>query len=352
MKEDFLFSSAQRRGVILLLLLSFFYISYLYLRNNWSPTLEPIEVIESQWLPKISKVKIIVPVQRNPNYWKNKDWELLGFSKKKIQLIKNYKSKLKTFNSKEQLFSCYAFNNKNKLMLDTIVKFPKIKSEDVILKSFLLIKSSSNPDYNLNRIFDTIFFQFKKNKYSYYLRNNLENMETLNSPKYENSYSSTVVEVNPKKLKVIISNRKKNRNIFKNIKPNLLVCINTSDTVSWKKIKGIGSKRALQIIKYRDLLGGFQNLDQIKEVYSINDSLFDSFKDVLIIKDSTLSCLNINLSTVEELKKHPYINWNIANSIVSYRNQHGQYVSLDELLKIRILNNEIYLKIVSYLTVK
>ena len=68
MKEDFLFSSAQRRGVILLLLLSFFYISYLYLRNNWSPNLEPIEVIESQWLPKISKVKIIVPVQRNPNY--------------------------------------------------------------------------------------------------------------------------------------------------------------------------------------------------------------------------------------------------------------------------------------------
>ena len=142
------------------------------------------------------------------------------------------------------------------------------------------------------------------------------------------------------------------RNKFKNITQKLLVSINTSDTISWKKIKGIGSKRAFQIIKYRDLLGGFQNLDQIKEVYSINDSLFDSFKDVLTIKDSTLRCLNINLSTVEELKKHPYINWNIANSIVSYRNQHGQYVSLDDLLKIRILNNEIYLKIVSYLTVK
>jgi competence ComEA-like helix-hairpin-helix protein len=297
-------------------------------------------------------VKIIVPVQRNPNYWKNKDWELLGFSKKKIQLIKNYKSKLKNFNSKEQLYNCYAFSEKNKLLLDSIVKFPKIKTEEVILKSFLLIKSGSIPDYNLNRTFDTIFFQFKKNKYSYYLRNNLENMETLNSLKHENSYSSTVVAVNPKKLKVIISNRKKNRNKFKNITPKLLVSINTSDTISWKKIKGIGSKRAFQIIKYRDLLGGFQNLDQIKEVYSINDSLFDSFKDVLTIKDSTLRCLNINLSTVEELKKHPYINWNIANSIVSYRNQHGQYVSLDDLLKIRILNNEIYLKIVSYLTVK
>ena len=324
----------------------------MYLRNNCSQTLEPIEIIESQWLPKISKVKIIVPVQRNPNYWKNKDWELLGFSKKQIQLIKNYKSKLKNFNSKEQLYNCYAFSEKNKLLLDSIVKFPKIKTEEVILKSFLLIKSGSIPDYNLNRTFDTIFFQFKKNKYSYYLRNNLENMETLNSFKHENSYSSTVVAVNPKKLKVIISNRKKNRNKFKNITPKLLVSINISDTISWKKIKGIGSKRAFQIIKYRDLLGGFQNLDQIKEVYSINDSLFDSFKDVLTIKDSTLRCLNINLSTVEELKKHPYINWNIANSIVSYRNQHGQYVSLDDLLKIRILNNEIYLKIVSYLTVK
>ena len=59
MKEDFLFSSAQRRGVILLLLLSFFYISYLYLRNNCSQTLEPIEIIESQEIvlvfPKISQ---------------------------------------------------------------------------------------------------------------------------------------------------------------------------------------------------------------------------------------------------------------------------------------------------------
>ena len=54
-----------------------------------------------------------------------------------------------------------------------------------------------------------------------------------------------------------------------------MVVINVSDTTSFKKIKGIGSKRAVQILKYRNLLGGFISVNQLKEVYSINDFLFE-----------------------------------------------------------------------------
>ena len=100
------------------------------------------------------------------------------------------------------------------------------------------------------------------------------------------------------------------------------------------------------------MLSGFISVNQIKEVYSINDSLFDSIKDFLIIKDSTLKQININLCSIKDLNRHPYIKWNIANSIINYRNQYGLYSSLEKLLKIHIIDQEIYFKIVSYLTIK
>ena len=57
-------------------------------------------------------------------------------------------------------------------------------------------------------------------------------------------------------------------------------------------------KRVSQITKYRQLLGGFININQIKEVYSINDYLFESIKDCLVVKDSTLKQVKINLCSV------------------------------------------------------
>ena len=119
------------------------------------------------------------------------------------------------------------------------------------------------------------------------------------------------------------------KNFPKTTPQAFVVAINVSETTSFKKIKGIGSKRAVQILKYRNLLGRFISVNQIKEVYSINDSLFESIKDFLIIKDSTLKQININLCSIKDLNRHPYIKWNIANSIINYRNQHGLYNSLD-----------------------
>ena len=100
------------------------------------------------------------------------------------------------------------------------------------------------------------------------------------------------------------------------------------------------------------MLGGFISVNQPKEVYSINDSLFESIKDFFIIKDSTLKLININLHSFKDLNRHSYIKWNIANSIINYRNQYGLYSSLEKLLKIHIIDQEIYFKIVSYLTIK
>ena len=55
---------------------------------------------------------------------------------------------------------------------------------------------------------------------------------------------------------------------------------------------------------------------------------------------------------VDSLKKHPYINWNLANAIVEYRNQHGPYHTIEKIKSIHLVNDEIYLKIAPYLTTR
>ena len=52
--------------------------------------------------------------------------------------------------------------------------------------------------------------------------------------------------------------------------------INGADSVELTKLYGIGPAFASRIMKYRNLLGGFYALGQLKEVYGINDSIFSS----------------------------------------------------------------------------
>lgn len=59
--------------------------------------------------------------------------------------------------------------------------------------------------------------------------------------------------------------------------------INSADTTLFKSLPGIGEVYALRIIKYRKLLGGFVEIDQIKEVYGIKNELFIELKPYLTI---------------------------------------------------------------------
>ena len=305
----------------------------------------------SEVIVNSKEFKIQIPVIKNPNSWDNDDWTLLGFSNKQIRIINNYKFKIDSFKTKKQMFSCYAFSDNHKKMLDTIVEFPKSIEEKINLKSFLFIISELKPNYELNKSFDTIYYQQKGGRFYYYLLSSLKNKKQLKSSKWWSDKYQKVVNLDINLLKIIIPKKPDEKKQSLRIHNNFVLNINLSDTSQWKHLKGIGSKRASQVVKYRNLLGGFNNLEQVKEVYSISDSLYNSFSKFLNIKDSSINQININTCSVNQLKRHPYIKWNIANSIVSYRKQHGFYKSLNELLKIHIISDELYIKIVSYLTI-
>lgn len=126
--------------------------------------------------------------------------------------------------------------------------------------------------------------------------------------------------------------------------------INTADTSAFIGLPGIGSKLATRIVNFRDKLGGFYAVDQIGEIFGLPDSTFQRIKQYLKLENTDVRKININTATVDELKAHPYIKWNIANPIVNYRHQHGSFSNIEDLKKIMNLTDEMYKKIAPYLT--
>ena len=125
--------------------------------------------------------------------------------------------------------------------------------------------------------------------------------------------------------------------------------INTADTSALIELPGIGSKLAMRIINFRDKLGGLYSPEQIRETYGLADSTFEKIKSYLHVNVPAKK-INVNTATKDELKQHPYIKWNLANAIVEYRTQHGNYKSFEDLNNILIMDEATLNKLSHYLS--
>ena len=130
----------------------------------------------------------------------------------------------------------------------------------------------------------------------------------------------------------------------------VMVELNSADSVQLDRLKGIGSSFSKRIIKYRNILGGYISKEQLLEVYGFDQDKLNLIKDNISVDASFITRININTASLDELKKHPYIKYNLAQLIINYRKQHGNYKSLNELKKLDLITNEVYDKIVPYLT--
>ena len=133
---------------------------------------------------------------------------------------------------------------------------------------------------------------------------------------------------------------------------NKPVDINIADTITFTELPGIGSRLASRIVKFRDKLGGFFRIEQVAETYALPDSTYQKIKGRLVLRDPSLKHININTATMEELKAHPYIRYGLANAIVQYRTQHGPFSAASEIRKIMTVTDEIYNKVLPYLSVE
>jgi competence protein ComEA len=130
------------------------------------------------------------------------------------------------------------------------------------------------------------------------------------------------------------------------------VDINLADTSDYINLPGIGSKLSQRIIAFRNKLGGFYSVNQVGETYLLPDSTFQKIKSRLIIGSSHIKQININAASIDEMKDHPYLRYNLANAIFQYRQQHGNFNSVEEIKKIMLMTDDIFTKVAPYLTVQ
>ena len=102
---------------------------------------------------------------------------------------------------------------------------------------------------------------------------------------------------------------------------------NAADTSALKRVPGIGSYFASQIVRYRERLGGFYDRRQLLE---IGDFPAEAMP-YLTVSSVPVRRLSVNRLTLNELKRHPYINFYQARDIIEYRRQRGPLRNIREL---------------------
>lgn len=122
-----------------------------------------------------------------------------------------------------------------------------------------------------------------------------------------------------------------------------------TDSVLLQIVPGIGALTAGRIIKHREKLGGFVEMAQLNEVYGLKPEVIPVIWEYFDFDAAPTRKLSINSAKVEELASHPYISYQEAKVMVAYRLQHGPFLQLEDLLKIRIFKVEWVSQIGPYL---
>ena len=127
--------------------------------------------------------------------------------------------------------------------------------------------------------------------------------------------------------------------------------INTADTLLLKTIYGIGPRLAGRIVKFRDVLGGFVQKDQLYEVYGLDSVVVARLlRACFIAEDFVPVKININKADEERLSDHPYISRKLAQRILRYRFQHGDFMEVNDIKKLLAIENENLERLLPYVT--
>ncbi|WP_044209104.1 ComEA family DNA-binding protein [Flammeovirga sp. OC4] len=299
--------------------------------------------------------------QVNPNHLKVKDWMKLHFSEEIANRIVNYRLKGGHFYSKYDLYAIY---NIDKSKVDELLPYLIFPKKKVYEKKFSNVSSS------------TSFATMRKKKSKALALQKFD-------PNTVEEHSLIAMNLSPYFIKSLINYRAKGGKFYKaedvsklygvdsslyyvikdyisieNIEQKAVVVekllrinLNTASLDQLKQLKGIGNVKAQKILEHKKRLGGsFYQKEQLKEVYGIDSLLFESVSSQVFVVPEDLKKIPINTATYEQLATHPYLSYKQARWIIKYREQHGKYEDIEDLLKIKMIKLKDIENILPYLS--
>ncbi len=122
--------------------------------------------------------------------------------------------------------------------------------------------------------------------------------------------------------------------------------LNSADSLTLIELNGIGPAFAKRILKYRSILGGYTNIQQLKEVYGFNDELYEKVKNVFKIDASLVKKIDLNKDEFKTINKHPYLSYELTKTIFDWRRKSAITA---QSLKDIINDESVYNKLLPYL---
>lgn len=148
--------------------------------------------------------------------------------------------------------------------------------------------------------------------------------------------------------------------------------INHAGWQHFAALPGISEKIAQRIVHYRDAKHGFHSVDDIAKTYGLSTQSFEKIKSLLrcapiseetkfdnnssLTQEQTVQRqnpitkkVNINAAVLSEFMQSKKIPKSVAEAIIIYREQHGNYNAVADIKNIAFINNDLFDKISPYL---
>ena len=125
--------------------------------------------------------------------------------------------------------------------------------------------------------------------------------------------------------------------------------INSCDSASLEALPGLGPVLSARIIKYRNLLGGFASVEQLREVYGLPEETFNLVSGMLVADSADVIKININDADYKKLIRLPYFERYDVAAILKYRELNGRVEGIGELVENKIISGETAARVRPYL---
>lgn len=104
--------------------------------------------------------------------------------------------------------------------------------------------------------------------------------------------------------------------------------LNTVDTLTLCKIPGIGVGYSRAIVSYRQRLGGFVSVAQLKDIEGLPERIEEWFT---VDENAEVNRISINKSDFKTLVRHPYLSYEQVKVITTHIRKYGQLRSWKDL---------------------
>ncbi|MFT4695524.1 MAG: competence protein ComEA [Urechidicola sp.] len=343
----FIFSNSEKKGIFIfvcvLFLMTLFYMvmPYFFINEKYDFT-EFKKELEAK--KGISEKRDFQLFNFNPNLISRDSLLLLGLSSKQSFNIVNYRKKVGQFKSEKDFRKIYSIEDSLATVLAPYLTFSNNRSKQKVASisknrndSLFNFNPNSVSEYELESLGLSsgqakTLINFKQKGGKFYKKEDLKKIYSISDELYN-------------KLEPYISIERDENEIS-------IIELNSATKEQLKKIRGIGEKTAERLIVYRTKLGGYSNLNQLDDVYGLDSTIKNNKTTYFIINTEVLSKIRINNVTFKELLYHPYCDYNTTKKIINYREMHGDFISIEQILENNLIKAKQYRKIAPYLTLK